>query len=101
MIDEQRTNYNKMLGIFETLSKDHENRYERALYLLLLEFKAQMPPLETLADYEYFHKAFRQTDVTYSDELDMAIYNLLESSELFWQICEQLFRSTKSEENDD
>jgi len=58
---------------------------ERALYLLL---KLSAPYLwldpENL---ERFHKDFRQIDVTPSPEIDMAIWHLLHSSELFWKLA--------------
>lgn len=34
----------------------------------------------------WFHKAFRQTDVTPSGDIDMAIWYLLQEAPLFWQI---------------
>lgn len=65
---------------------------ERALYLLLVEYKDRLPPLEDMEDYEYFHKAFRQVDVLDSGKMDMVVYHLLHHSRFFWFACEEVFR---------
>ncbi len=58
---------------------------DRALYRILLAYKDDLPVLDS-----YFHLAFRQTDVTDSGDIDMAIWFLLNYSELFWQTKESL-----------
>ena len=54
---------------------------ERALYLLLRAFEDKLPPSN-----DRFHKAFRQCDVTGSGQVDMAIWHLLHSSNIFWEL---------------
>lgn len=59
------------------------DRADRALYCLLKGYKDQLPELDG-----YFHKAFRQVDVTDNGCLDSAIWNLLNGSTLFWRLFE-------------
>lgn len=59
---------------------------ERALYLLLKLSENYLPPI---GDSHWFHKSFRQTDVTPSAEIDMAIWHLLGTSQEFWRIAEK------------
>lgn len=54
---------------------------ERALLHLLLRFYPSLP-----APDGEFHAAFRKYDVTDSGRIDMAIWNLLDASVLFWEI---------------
>lgn len=63
---------------------------ESALYLLLKAFREELPALETVEDYNYFHKCFRQNDVVNVGDgaVDMAIWHLLSESRLFWVACE-------------
>lgn len=63
------------------------SRIDWALYSLLIRFKDELPKL----DY-YFHKAFRQcdcVDVENGGHMDVAIYNLLCESTLFWELFEK------------
>ena len=53
---------------------------ERALFCLLKEYESQLPIID-----ERFHKAFRQTDVTNSGLVDLAIWHLLKNAPLFWK----------------
>lgn len=57
--------------------------HERALYLLLNEFADSLPDL---GDAYYFHKAFRQTDVTATGGFDMAIWQLMQSCQIVWDV---------------
>lgn len=89
-----RTNFDKILNKFDTLTKrktNYENSPERALYLLLLEYRDRMPPLETRDDYVYFHKCFRQCDVMDTGNMDMVFWHLLKYSTCFWHVCEEVF----------
>lgn len=53
---------------------------DRALFILLNKNRDKLPALD-----DYFHKAFRQIDVTDSGTTDMVIWHLLGGSELFWK----------------
>lgn len=54
---------------------------ERALLHLLMENYANLPAPDGM-----FHKAFRASNITGSGHTDMAIWNLLKASHLFWQL---------------
>lgn len=71
-----------------------ENQYhvERALWNLLCHAREELPVLD-----DYFHKSFRQVDVTSSGALDMALWNLLSASELFWE-CFDIARGVKDDD---
>lgn len=56
-----------------------------ALWHLLKRHEEKLPALDG-----YFHKAFRQTDVCGTAHDDMAIWHLLQSSNLFWSVFQQL-----------
>lgn len=58
---------------------------DRALYLLLLKFKDELPEFDSS-----FHKSFRQWGVTDDSKVDMAIWHLLASSELFWDCFQKI-----------
>lgn len=60
---------------------------DRALYHALAHWHEQgkLPKLDG-----YFHKAFRQVDVTDSGHMDMVIWNLLNGSDLFWRLYEKV-----------
>lgn len=71
-----------VLELFDRMSQQDmsANRYaERALFQALSRHVDRLPKL----DY-YFHKAFRQVDVTGNGHDDMVIWCLLNQSELFW-----------------
>ena len=63
----------------------------RALYLIL---KANMASITGLIEDDssgnWFHKAFRQMDVTPSTDIDLAIWNLLKSDTVFWKTLKYL-----------
>ncbi len=54
---------------------------EMSLYILLEEYKDKLPVL----DY-YFHKAFRQVDVTDNGLIDSVIWQLLQGANIFWSV---------------
>lgn len=61
-----------------------ERSLERGLYLLLKAFADDLPEING-----YFHKSFRQTDVIDIGDhgaIDMAIWHLLQESEIFWRV---------------
>lgn len=70
---------------------DTQRDVERVLRNLLCHAKGELPRLDG-----YFHKAFRQTSVTSSSQLDMAIWHLLNASELFWE-CFDIVRGVKDD----
>ena len=59
--------------------------FERGLYLLLAAFADDLPLIN-----DYFHKAFRQIDVTNSGKVDMAIWQMLQESKIFWRVLESV-----------
>jgi hypothetical protein len=63
----------------QTSWPDHPG--ERALWHLLSQWKDRLPELDG-----YFHKAFRQTDVTDDGHTDMAIWCLLQDAPIFWEL---------------
>jgi len=67
--------------------KTQENNKERPLWNLL---KANEKHIEGLIEEDstghWFHKAFRQTDVTDTGYMDMAIWELLHYAPLFWEL---------------
>lgn len=76
----------KLLEVFrEKIEHNLSNKPElysvdRALLYLLEEFKNDLPEVD-----HYFHKAFRQVDVTDSGRIDAAIWQLIGLSTTFWQ----------------
>jgi hypothetical protein len=68
-----------------SLSHDEVFHADRALWNLLHRWREELPALD-----DYFHKAFRQTDVTDDGYTDMAIYNLLHVSKRFWVAFEDV-----------
>jgi hypothetical protein len=64
---------------------------DRALLRLLQINKNYIDGLiEVDSSGAWFHKAFRQVDVTESGDMDMAFWNLLQSTPLFWKTIERL-----------
>lgn len=60
---------------------------ERGLYLLLKSQEDKIKGgIENDSTGEWFHKAFRQVDVTENVFLDAAIWNLLSDSVIFWKM---------------
>lgn len=85
--------FDRVIIAFET--KSVGNNVERALYHLLLLNRDHIEDL--IEDVNYFHKAFRQIDVTETGEMDMAIYALLDEAEIFWSIL--IKEAQKEKEN--
>jgi hypothetical protein len=72
------------------MSSDSATRQDLALYYLLRISKDYLPPLD---DPHWFHKAFRQTDMTPSAAMDMAIWNLLAAdAPLVWKHLQRAAR---------
>jgi len=64
--------------------------HNRALYLLLAKYESK---LQSIDDGEYFHKSFRQTDVTGDTTIDLVIWNLLHSCDIFWTLYDRMKNS--------
>lgn len=79
----------KLAKLLELMDEQTKNCFEhptdRALFHLLKRWENELPELDG-----YFHKAFRQTDVTDSGHTDMAIWCLLHHSKIFWKLFEQM-----------
>lgn len=72
----------KLLRMYDDVTKACSG-HERALYCLLKEFETEIPEPG-----EYFHKSFRQLDVTDRPATDMAIWHLLQEAPIFWMLFE-------------
>lgn len=75
----------KLLKLLNEETINGNKPSDRTLFHLLSHWKDVLPKLDN-----YFHKAFRQTDVTESGHIDMAIWYLLNESILFWEIFERV-----------
>ena len=76
----------------EFLGRD-ESKSERALFYLLDAYQKDLPDL---SNPEWFHKAFRQTDVTGNGKIDMAIWLLIGQSDVVWDVLETFNRGGTS-----
>lgn len=75
----------ELLKKYGELSK--EKGVERALWNLLKANEKHITGLiEEDSTGAWFHKAFRQIDVCENGHTDMAIWILIDESELFWEI---------------
>lgn len=81
----------KLLRLLDEESRiDINGQADRALWHALTKWKKELPALD-----DYFHKAFRQTDVTDCGHADMIIWNLLGHSERFWRLFEAVANETQ------
>lgn len=82
---ETRKDIELLLSLYRTELDTHDKLHiefiDWALYHLLVANKSKLPELD-----DYFHKAFRQVDVTDSGNTDAAIWVLLSGAKLFWPI---------------
>ena len=75
----------KFLELFDKeTQEDGSQPSDSALYLLLKRWENRLPKLDS-----YFHKAFRQIDITDDGYTDSAIWNLLSGSILFWRLLNE------------
>ena len=74
----------KLLQLYDESTKTVSGP-ERALYCLLKAYETEIPEPD-----DYFHKAFRQTDVTGDAQIDMAIWHLLHRAHTFWGCFEEV-----------
>lgn len=78
--------FSEFIIIYDNLTK--ERNKERALWNALMAEWTKVQPLFD-EDIDYFHKAFRQMDVTKTGYMDMVIWILLDEAELFWELIEK------------
>lgn len=76
----------KLLGRLDEETKDGTDYNSRALFHLLSAYKEKIVGLTP----DYFHKAFRQIDVTDNGHVDMAIWCLLHRAKTFWDVLESV-----------
>ena len=57
---------------------------DRALHILLSKYEKKLP--DEIEDIDYFHKMFRQKDVTDANGMDMVIWHLIGSSQEFFDV---------------
>lgn len=82
---------NKLLQVFRgkvehnLSAKPELYSVDRALLYLLEEFEEDLPEVDA-----YFHKAFRQVDVTNSGRIDAAIWQLIGLSDTFWEAFDEV-----------
>jgi len=76
------------LIIFSNIIKNSNKLYssDRALYLLLVKYEKELP--DTIEDINWFHKMFRQIDITEEKYIDTIIWNLIGCSEYIWYVYE-------------
>lgn len=79
------TTIEQLLDFYDKSTNWVDHPGERALWHLLTKFKDVLPEMN-----DYFHKAFRQTDVTDDEHADMAIWCLLQDAPVFWKLFEQV-----------
>lgn len=76
----------RLLALLEQETKSPEcSPSDRALWHLLKRWESELPEINDL-----FHKKFRQVAVTDSGHTDMAIWNLLHHSKMFWRLFERV-----------
>lgn len=76
----------RLLELLDKESREDINGYaDRALWHALTRWKDNLPELD-----DYFHKAFRQCDVTDDGHTDMVIWCLLNHSKRFWRLFEMV-----------
>jgi hypothetical protein len=79
----------RLVRLLELLDEESRNdiygNADRALWHALTRWKDRLPELD-----DYFHKCFRQCDVTDDGHTDMVIWNLLNHSKRFWRLFERV-----------
>lgn len=74
-----------MEGAIKSCDDYRQQSVDTALRLLLRKYRDELPELD-----DYFHKAFRQIDVTNDGNIDMVIWHLIDASEAFWVAYEMV-----------
>ena len=80
----------RLLEAMDAATRNGSAPADRALWHLLSQWKDRLPTLD-----HYFHKAFRQVDVTDDGHTDMAIWCLLHHSTIFWQLVKEVLKKGK------
>lgn len=92
------SNFIRVMELYDAATKIKNQ--ERPLYLLLKYQEKVVGPLFD-EDVGYFHKAFRQIDVTSSGELDAAIWHLLDQASTFWECVAKVMTKDQGEKADE
>lgn len=79
--------------LIELMAEKAKEPADRALLLLLTDNAEHLLPVN-----DYFHKGFRQTDVTPSGKVDMAIWHLIGSSDVFWRCFNKVLANISANE---
>ncbi len=90
------TKVKKLLSIFKKKVEEKGSHADTALWYLLKDNEEYLPDVDG-----YFHKAFRQIDVTPSGKVDCAIWELLEGTDLFWEVFGTVMGQDKEQENNE
>jgi len=89
-VDEFLEKYEKRVHSDKREFKD-DYYTECALCHLLTLYKDRLPIFDG-----YFHKAFRQADITDSGHSDMAIWCLLQGAPIFWKLFDEYVEQEES-----
>jgi hypothetical protein len=79
--------FDKLMLEFDKRTLNGRSYTDRALYHLIAEHRKDLEGMSP----GYFHKAFRQTDVTKSAHIDMAFWQLLQDAPVFWKLMEEMY----------
>jgi hypothetical protein len=90
--ESDKAKIDRLLNLMEQEVGNTDDNADCALWHLLVLWKDRLPKLDG-----YFHKCFRQNDVTDSGHSDMAIWHLLYHSKLFWRLYEKVNAEFSSE----
>ena len=71
--------------LIEQLGQQAKTSADHALHKLLTIHADQLPAIN-----DYFHKAFRQGDVTDDGKVDMEIWELIHESHAFWEVFNKM-----------
>lgn len=85
----------QFLELFEKRTKTSDSYTSKALYSLLKKYESELQNIDG-----YFHKAFRQVDVTDSGHIDTAIWCLIHESDDFWYCYGVINKDTEESQED-
>lgn len=91
MTTKQKDLIDRVLKLLDERSSKSDSMPDRALWHMLAHHRDELPVLDG-----YFHKAFRQVDVTDSGHHDMTIWCLLYNSTLFWECLTECRKRKKA-----
>jgi hypothetical protein len=88
---ESSIDFNKLLPVLKQRTEEQgiatRDWNSRALFHLIKEYREHLEGIEVWR----FHKAFRQTDVTPSANVDIAFWCLLQDAKTFWEIVNEMY----------